>query len=294
MEKEEFILTVAIFGHGWEDLLVPFPEPDPIGDFYKNRVRVFSQACVPDMPSVTSDSKHKEAANEIRRLMQGSDSDTLSLLEPYMSSCKKEYLKMFKDESMRPLFDERLFEQRYSSRSCGTMTYLANKTFSFPAQDKGSPQQLQGIVLLDVRLKKTSADGEVEYERLFDAPRTGNQIVLTTNDGLLHLLKTVLRKKAKDYNAILQTMKLKKTGSSLTEINLGELFELLKMFNYVNVLDYTCRVCSNDSGKTHKRLRSKEIEDICQKEQKQSKKQSRLQYSGGKRTRRTIKKLRKN
>ena len=300
MEKEELILTVAIFGHACEYLLDPFPESNKVGEFYKKRVRLFSQACVPDMSSVTSDYEHKEIAQNILKKIQDSreDVDTLSILEPYIESCKQEYLKRFEDEKMKSVFDERLFEPKYKTRFCGITTYLANKTFQFYENKPGdSSKSLYGVVLLDVRVKRTSEDGEVEYERVFDAPHVKKPIILTTYDGLLKLLKIYYKQKhperkvlAPEYNkTIKDTFGLTKTKSTLPEIDLTKLFELLEMFDFVNILDYSCRVCNI------KRLRSNEIEDIFEREQKHTKKR-RPDFPdfGGKRIRfRTAKKSNK-
>jgi hypothetical protein len=104
MAEDDLILTVGIFGHGCEDFAHPFPESNSIGQFYKNNVRVFSQSCVPDIPSVTANHQHKSIATTIRDHMQSGKptSDTLSLLEPYMTSCKPEYMSRFKDKKRNP------------------------------------------------------------------------------------------------------------------------------------------------------------------------------------------------
>lgn len=299
MQKTEHILTVAVFGHGCENLLGPFSESDPIGSFYKNAVRVFSQACVPDIPSVTAAHDHNRIARELRKHMQTEPEtlDTFSILEPYMSECKSTYVKMFKNESMKtmhPEFDERLFDPQYNTRSCGTTTYLANKTFHF-YEERPDERSLNfhGVVLLDVRLKKTFEDGHVEYERVFDPPsRNTDPIVLTTRDGLLFLLKNILRKKPKECDSYLKLMGISGKKTNLTEIDLIKLFDILNIFNFVNILDYTCRMCRMDSRTLSRRkLSHTQIEDLYAKEQHYA---SLLPKFGGIRKSKTKRKTRKN
>jgi hypothetical protein len=282
MQQDELILTVAIFAHGCENLLDPFRESHPeIGEFYKNNVRVFSQSCVPDIPSVTSNYEHISKAKEIRSNMQSSppNSDTFSILEPYISACKPQYMARFQDEKMKtmhPEYDLRLFESQYNDRSCGMMVYLANKTFYF--YDTSPTEQsryLHGIVLLDVRLKKTFEDGHIEYERIFTAPRNDNPIVLTTYDGLLFLFKTVLRKPKAEYNQYMTSLGISNKNPILKETDLIKLFELFKLFQFINILDYTCRTCRSDS-----RLSPHQIEEIYEAEQDFA---SRLPKFGGNR-----------
>jgi hypothetical protein len=66
------------------------------------------------------------------------------------------------------------------------MVYLANKTYHFyDTSPTETTPYLHGIVLLDVRRKKTMEDGHTEYERIFTAPpRNKDPIILTTYDGL--------------------------------------------------------------------------------------------------------------
>jgi hypothetical protein len=282
MQQDEVILTVAIFGHGCENLLYPFTESHPIGDFYKNNVRVFSQSCVPDIPSVTSEYEHNSIAKRIITEMQSSpESDTVSILEPYISSCKPKYRERFQDESikiMHPKFDERLFDSQYNDRSCGTMSYLANKTFELygtPLNERSV--HLHGVVLLDVRLKKTFEDGRIEYKTIF-APGSMQPLILTSYDGLLYLLKNVLGKKTvKEREPYMKQFGLKKMGDKLTDVDLIKLFEIFKLFHFINILDYSCRSCSSGS-----RLSSREIEDIYTAEQHYS---SLLPKFGGNRKR---------
>ena len=282
--KTEYIITIAIYSHGCENLLEPFNETDIVGDFYKNNVRVFSQSCMPDIPSISASSTHYSLAKTIRRHIQSESptEDTYSILAPYAESCKPTYTNLFRPETkaLHPEFDDRLFETRYIDKTCGIMVYLSNKNFFFYENSPEEPYlslYLFGIVLLDVRVKETYDNGSIQYKRIFDPPsRNDNPILLTTYDGLYYLLKTVLHKNPKDCNKILTSMGFSKSVRHLTTIDLIKLYELFELcdIQYVNILDYSCRLCQGQS-----RLSHEQIEEIYRKEQHYS---SLLPRFGGK------------
>jgi len=277
--KTEIILSIAVFSHGCEELLTPFAHSDPVGEFYRSRVKVFSQACVPGLPSVTMAHEHKPVAREIIRKMQSptkSKADTNSILEPYLTACKSKYSEIFTKK--REDMDSRLFEKKHIDRSCGTTVFLANKTFQFYDETPGDHgANLVGIALLDVRQKHTDEHGKVTYERIFEqSPRRTEPFVLTEMDGLTHLLKTVLKMKATPSSAIIKKMGLSKKTPELPRIDLIQLHDLFAAcgVDYVNIVDYSCRTCSI-------RLSEEQIESIHEREQ-QSK--TRVPRFGGKRS----------
>jgi hypothetical protein len=51
-EVEDLIMSITIMGHGCEDLMSPWPEQLPISTYFKNNVRVYSKACVPDVNAI--------------------------------------------------------------------------------------------------------------------------------------------------------------------------------------------------------------------------------------------------
>ena len=263
----DYILTIAIFSHGCENLLEPFQETDPVGQFYRNNVRVFSQSCVPDIPSITTSNQHDTKAKTIREHIQSNPptADTYSILEPYITSCNPKYMNIFTEEqkALHPEFDNRLFEPKYIDKTCGIMVYLANKTFGFYGDDPSETSPfLFGIVLLDIRIKKTYDDGSIKYERVFDPPpRNNSPILLSSYDGLNYLLKTVLHKPP---NKILTSMGFSKKVLKLNTIDLIKLYELFELcgIRYVNILDYSCRSCQSQ-----KSLSSDQIDKLYQKEQ---------------------------
>jgi len=51
-EREELIMTLVITGHGCEDLTNSWNIEEPIGKYFKDKVRVYSSACVPDVASI--------------------------------------------------------------------------------------------------------------------------------------------------------------------------------------------------------------------------------------------------
>jgi hypothetical protein len=280
--KTEIILSIAVFSHGCEELLTPFAHSDPVGEFYRSRVKVFSQACVPGLPSVTMAHEHKPVARDIIRKMQSptkATSDTNSILEPYITACKSKYSETFTKK--RVDMDPRLFDKKHIDRSCGTTVFLANKTFQFYDEIPGDHgANLVGIALLDVRAKHTDEHGNVTYERIFEqSPRRTEPFVLTEIDGLTHLLKTVLKIKATKSSAIIKKMGLSKRTPELSRIDLIQLHELFAAcgVDYVNIVDYSCRTCSI-------RLSEEQIESIHEREQRSK---TRVPRFGGKRIRLT-------
>jgi hypothetical protein len=264
--KTEIILSIAVFSHGCEELLAPFSKSNPVGEFYRSRVKVYSQACVPGLPSVTMAHEHKTEAGKIIRKMQSTTNataDTNSILEPYVSACKSKYKETFTKK--REDLDPRLFDKKHVDRSCGTTVFLANKTFQFYDMmpgDRGA--NLLGIALLDVRAKHTDEDGKITYERIFEKPaRRTEPYLLTEKEGLEFLLKTVLKMKATPSNAIIKKMGFVRKIHELQEIDLVKLHELFEAcgVDYVNIVDYSCRTCSI-------RLSDEQIEAIHDKEQR--------------------------
>jgi len=289
--NDQIIISIAVFSHGMEDLLHPFDETSEVGAFYKEKVRVYSQSCVPDVPSLTASHTHSKTATTLVNTFQENKSkhaSTFSTLMPIMKTMKADYVEKMTHHSIHnthPTYDQRAFEKKNIERSCGIMTYLANKTFAF-SKDSDPRSSLEGMVVLDVRVKRTKADGTEAYERIMEVPeRNRTHIDITTYDGLAALLNLLLTKKLlkrntpspkktkstvraqvdqiiqKIANDILHMSKFK-SGSKITEINLIQLYEILKKLNveYVNMVDYSCRSCDT-------RLPDKQADTLFNKEQ---------------------------
>jgi hypothetical protein len=264
--SDELILSIAIFSHGCENLLEPFSDSNEVGNFYKQNVRVYSQSCVPDIPSVTLDMEHIPLTREMVKQFQINDeSDTRSILKPITSRFKPEYVSRL-TTSKRDDFDPRLLEESYLNNTCGEMVFLSNKEFTFEETKIGG-QKTNGIFLLDVRRRSGT-----DYETMFKVAESYRDRYipnnLTTKDGLTYLLKNVLKKSKKEIDEISVKMGFTKSKSSINKIDLEQLYELFKIckINYVNIMDYSCRINKN------RRLNREEIESIRQEESKTVKK----------------------
>jgi hypothetical protein len=263
---EELILSIAIFSHGCENLIEPFSDSNEVGNFYKQNVRVYSQSCVPDIPSVTLDAEHIPLARKMVKQFQiNDDTDTMSILRPLTSQHKTAYVSRLR-QSKRDDFDPRLLEETYLNKTCGEMVFLSNKEFTFEETKIGG-QKTNGIFLLDVRKRVDN-----EYETLFKVAESYRDRYipnnLTTKDGLTYLLKNVLKKSKKEIDEISEKMGFTKSKSSINKIDLEQLYELFKIckINYVNIMDYSCRL------NISRRLNSEEIESIRQEESETVKK----------------------
>ena len=293
--SDQLIISIAVFSHGMEDLNHPFDETSEVGTFYKQKVRVYSQSCVPDIPSLTASHTHAKTARTLVKTFQDNKSKhapTSTTLMPIMKTMKDEYQAKMISHSTKathPTYDQRAFDKEYIEKSCGIMTYLANKTFAF-SKDYDQERSLEGMVVLDVRVKRTKPDGTETYERIMDVDeRNRNHIDITTYDGLSFLLTMLLSKKLlkvstpsntpsktkkkttvrNNVNNIIEeiasevfTMPKFKSGSKITEIDLHQLHKIFKKLNveYVNMVDYSCRSCNT-------RLPKKQIDTMYNKEQ---------------------------
>ena len=266
--SEELILSIAIFSHGCENLLEPFSGSDEVGDFYKNNVRVYSQSCVPDIPSVTLDAEHIPLARDMVKQFQfHDDTDTMSILRPLTSQYKTAYVNTLTEAKKRNDFDPRMYEEKHMNKTCGEMVFLSNKEFTFE-EKKMNGEKTNGIFLLDVR-KRVGSDN---YETLFKVPETyRNRYIpnnLTTKDGLTYLLKNVLKKPKKEIDEISGMMGFTKSKSSINKLDLEQLYMLFMSCNidYVNIMDYSCRI------NTGRRLNAEEIETLRNEENEMVKK----------------------
>lgn len=265
--KVEIILSLVIFGHGCEDYLNPFQDESDIDIFYKNNVRVFSTATVPDISCVlgnsdvreyleTFDDKFdnfpeiatKEIIDEIKKDMHPKyKSNVLSA----------EKLQLFKDDARF----KRNTEDRYLSQSSSLISYLANKEIYFYDKSEDeiieSPQQkyeyqVFGIHVIDIRQKITDALGNIRYQQIpFSKTHNLDKLNLIKKNGVEEILE-ILFNKAKidtpsleDAYRILGFKEADNYEEKLKSISLEELYIFFKIcnINYVNIIDLSCRTC---------------------------------------------------
>jgi len=238
ISREKIILSLVIFSHGCEEFGVNFSEPEL--NFYTNNVRVFSRACVPGLPSITSSSSH---LSEIAKIMEDCQSNptvnTKEVLCSHMSSIKPNYIRNI---STSAISNPTLIA--HQDKSCNVTTFLYNKSFDFENTEIISDQRY-GIFIVDIRKQIISDDG-VSYKLIFNPGRINQSSVNYYN---------LIDKEAMK-NFINGTLKKKKKVSELKSLYDNLFFDyksdLIKIYNfciecgidYLNIVDNSCRLCA--------------------------------------------------
>jgi hypothetical protein len=91
---EELIMSVTIMGHGCEDLMTPWPFETPISVYFKNSVRVYSKACVPDVNSIGNIYQNSDIIKDVqRRFSEVPKSATESIIQTYAKEVRDDYMR---------------------------------------------------------------------------------------------------------------------------------------------------------------------------------------------------------
>ena len=209
LEKDEIIISLVILGHGCEDLTTPWPAKSPISIYYRNNVRVYSRACVPDTVTLGNLASNPEIIRDIHhRFSSVPRNETSTIVKDYAEDSRFEYQKdilynlaQHKQQSLGPRFDKfSIFEN--IERASNLSAYLSNKDFSFyedsPTErvkfDMG--YKTLGVHIADIRIKKTNRNGEVIYEKLFspsDYKKTDTtNFNLIYRNGIKFIFKNIL------------------------------------------------------------------------------------------------------
>ena len=265
--KVEIILSLVIFGHGCEDYLNPFEEESDIAGFYKNNVRVFSTASVPDITCVLG-------IHEVREHLENFDdkfdnfpeTETKIIIDEIKKDMNPRYksnvlaaerLQLFKDD----ISFKRNTEDRYLSQTSSLIAYLANKEFHF--YDKSADEIIElphkkyehqtiGIHVIDIRQKITDSLGNIRYKKI-PFPKTHNldKLNLIKKIGVEEFLEILFNKakidtpSVEDAYRILGFKEEDNYEEKLNKISLEELYNFFKIcdINYVNIIDLSCRTC---------------------------------------------------
>ncbi len=264
---EELVMSMTIMGHGCEDLLEPWKKDNPISLYFRNNVRVYSKACVPDVNSIGSITANMDIIKDVqRRFSNVPKSETASIISTYADEVRGDYMrdiefnKMTKTAaSLHPGFDK-LSNFDNLSRVSGLSAYLSNKNFAFYDNNPKekitqSYQQYQyktlGINVTDIRLKKTAIDGSVTYEQIFNptdskyARSDMSNFNLIYRSGLTFILKDVLKRKDLVKPA-LENFGFTGRTERIMDLSLEQIYTFFQMVgvDYANIMDYTCRACS--------------------------------------------------
>ena len=258
--KQELIMSFTILGHGCEDILYPWPDELPISQYFRNNVRVYSKACVPDVNSIGSITGNIDVLKKIqRKFADVPKAETSAIITAYADEVRDEY----KDEILHsnthtePGF-EKISMPENMDRMSNLITFLANKHFGFyhhtPNEKISENYQIQqykglGIQVTDIRLKITSPDGVVSYSQIFSPISFERSDISSFNliykEGMTYIVKDILKRKDLVKSA-LQIFDFTGKKNRIMDITLEQIYELMRLLNvdYVNIMDFTCRACS--------------------------------------------------
>ena len=262
LEKDEIILSLVILGHGCESLTKPWQAKSAISRYFRNNVRVYSRACVPDTITLGNLASNPEIIRNInQRFSSVPRNETSSIVTGYAEDSRLEYQKdilynlaQHKQKSLGPRFDKfSIFEN--IERASNLSAYLANKDFGFYEHSPKEKVNFNmgyktlGVHIADIRIKKTNKKGEVTYEKLFSP--SDYQKTDTTNfnliyrNGVTFIFKKILGI-PKMVDHALKILGFKGTQDRIMDLTLEQIYTLLMLLNvsYANIMDFTCRSCS--------------------------------------------------
>jgi hypothetical protein len=267
-EKEDLVMSITIIGHGCEDLLTPWPDQLPISTYFKNNVRVYSKACVPDVNAIGNRYHNEDIIKDVqRRFSNVPKGETAAIIDEYAKDVKDDYMRTIESlissnyEMVKTPAFKKLSAQENLSKASSLITYLANKDFSFYNDDPNEKvigSHLQhlyktlGLQVTDIRLKRTAMDGSVTYEQIFNprdliSDRTTDiaNHNLIYREGLTYILKNVLNRKELVKPA-LQIFGFKGREDRIMDLSLEQIYDFFQLVGvkYANLMDYSCRTCS--------------------------------------------------
>jgi hypothetical protein len=266
LEAEDLIMSITIMGHGCEDLLTPWPDQLPISTYFKNNVRVYSKACVPDVNAIGNIYQNEDIIKDVqRKFSEVPKGETSAIVKAYADEVRDEYIRdvAFSKFSKAPVSLTRGFNKLSDTANLGRAsnlsTFLCNKNFSFymdSEKEKVTPMMQHvyktvGIHLTDIRIKKTGRDGTVSYEQIFSPtdPKYSRMDLTNFNliykNGLTYFLKDIMGRRDLVKPA-LEIFGLTGKKDRIMDLSLDQIYNLFQLLEvkYANIMDYTCRACS--------------------------------------------------
>jgi hypothetical protein len=264
--KEELIMSITIMGHGCEDLMSPWSDQLPISTYFKNNVRVYSKACVPDVNAIGNIYQNEDIIKDVqRKFSEVPKGETSAIVKAYADEVRDEYIRdvAFSKFSKAPVSLTRGFNKLSDianlGRASNLSTFLCNKNFSFymdSEKEKIKPMMQHvyktvGIHLTDIRVKKTAVDGSVSYEQIFSPTDPKYSRIDLTNfnliykNGLTYVLKDIMGRRDLVKPA-LEIFGLTGKKDRIMDLSLEQIYNFFKLLEvkYANIMDYTCRACS--------------------------------------------------
>jgi hypothetical protein len=265
-EVEDLIMSITIMGHGCEDLMSPWPDQLPISTYFKNNVRVYSKACVPDVNAIGNIYQNEDIIKDVQRKFSAvPKGETSAIVKAYADEVRDEYIRdvAFSKFSKAPVSLTRGFNKLSDitnlGRASNLSTFLCNKNFSFymDSEKEKVTTMMQhvyksvGIHLTDIRLKKTASDGSVSYEQIFSPTDPKYSRIDLTNfnliykNGLTYFLKDIMGRRDLVKPAI-EIFGLTGKKDRIMDLSLEQIYNFFQLLGikYANIMDYTCRACS--------------------------------------------------
>lgn len=262
---EDLIISISIMGHGCEDLMSPWPSQLPISLYFKNNVRVYSKACVPDVNSIGNIFRNEDILRDVQRRFSATPKgETAAIVSAYADEVKREYIKDIiyskaskSEVSLQPGFDKLSIAENIA-RVSDLSTFLCNKDFSFymDSEKERVSSMLQpvyktvGIHVTDIRIKKTAMDGSVTYEQIFNpsdikyirGDRSDYNLIYKS--GVTFILKNILGRRDL-VKPVLEVLGFGKKDR-IMDVSLEQIYNFFMLIGvkYANIMDYTCRACS--------------------------------------------------
>jgi hypothetical protein len=245
---EEIILSIVITGHGCENLRNPWADHLEISDYFRNKVRVYSTACVPDISSLLRGIDIRQIMNNVSDKFDLSDKETSEVVNAFKEGYRETYINNLKRSIIKNPNDpgyQKAKLPEYLNRSSNLITYLSNKTFFFDNESWST--ELTGISVSDIRVKITNEEGNVTYRPIRFSKRDLKLHNLIHKDGVETILETFQNKLRVERNLedIFNVLGFDEENDRLQQITLYQLFAFFKELNisYVNIFDLSCRSC---------------------------------------------------
>jgi hypothetical protein len=262
---EELIMSISIMGHGCEDLMSPWPSQLPISLYFKNNVRVYSKACVPDVNSIGNIFQNEDILRDVQRRFSATPKgETAAIVSAYADEVKREYIKDIiyskaskSEVSLQPGFDKLSIAENIA-RVSDLSTFLCNKDFSFYMESQKEKVSSMfkplyktiGIHVTDIRIKKTAMDGSVTYEQIFNpsdikyirGDRSDYNLIYKS--GVTFILKNILGRRDL-VKPVLEVLGFGRKDR-IMDVSLEQIYNFFMLIGvkYANIMDYTCRACS--------------------------------------------------
>ena len=263
---KDLVISISIMGHGCEDLMSPWSSQLPISIFFKNNVRVYSKACVPDVNSIGNIFQNEDVLRDVQRRFSATPKgETAAIVSAYADEVKREYIKDIiytkasKSElSIQPGFDKLSIAENIA-RVSDLSTFLCNKDFSFYMESQKEKVSSMfkpvyktiGIHVTDIRIKKTAMDGSVTYEQIFNpsdikyirGDRSDYNLIYKS--GVTYILKNIMGRRDLVKPA-LEILGFTGKKDRIMDASLEQIYNFFKLIGveYANIMDYTCRACS--------------------------------------------------